>query len=187
MQNQDKISPQGKLKRMATMAARIKADYPEFVRMFDSADLANYGMYIRIRSVQMHGKCGDVEISKEEMHSILALCASETVKNKAAYLGTMISRLKIEQTLASIRAKREMRTSPIAYAFAKYVAKITAWQLKTAFGLARGKYSMDDVVSMCELCAKKEKPASYLLGILKKGYQRYDGKNRSTRHQHATR
>lgn len=187
MKNQDKISPQGKLKRMATMAARIKADYPEFVRMFDPADLANYGMYIRVRSIQMRGACSGTEVSKEELHCVLALCARETVKDKAAYLGTMLSRLRIEQTLNSIRAQKEMRTSEVVRAFAKYVAGITAWQLRKAFELARGKYSMNDIVCMCELCAKKKKPGSYLIGILKKGYRQYDCQSRSACHQYATR
>lgn len=156
--------------RTLTMANRIKVDFPEFVEMLPPTE-RNDGLYRRIRHIQAKGDCCGVPMSKDELRAVIALAQSETIKDKNAYLCVCLSRFKIEKTLESIRAKREMRTSEVARAFAKYVAGITAWQLRTAFGLARGKYSMNDVVCMCELCAKKEKPASYLIGILRRGYK----------------
>lgn len=159
--------------RTITMANRIKEDFPEFLEMFPPTD-ENDGLYRRVRHIQKNGDCCGVEMTKDELRAVLALCQGETVIDKYNYLCKCLGRFRIEQTLESIRAKREMRTSEIVRAFAKYIVGITAWQLRTAFGLARGKYSMNDVVCMCEIAAKKEKPASYLIGILRRGYVPYE-------------
>ena len=155
---------------MATMARKIGADLPEFVKMFSPEDLNNYGMYIRVRSIQMKGEVCGTKLSMEDMHDILALCARDTVKNKNAYLGIMLSKFRIEATLRSLRSRKKISTDERIYAVAKYVRGITKWQLQTIWGYIEGKYSMADIVDMCELCNHKEKPGAYMIGILKRGY-----------------
>lgn len=158
--------------RTITMANRISKDFPEFIKMFPPTD-ENDGLYRRIRHIQKNGDCCGVPMSKDELREIIHLCQSETVIDKYNYLCKCLGRYRIEQTLKYIRNRKEIATSEVARAFAKYVTGITAWQLKTAYGLARGKYSMNDIVTMCEICRNKEKPGSYLIGILKRGYTQY--------------
>ena len=155
--------------RTQTMYNRIKDDFPEFVEMFPPNE-KNDGLYRRIRHVQKTGECCGVKMTNDELRAIIHLCKSDTVKCPFAYLITILGRYRVEQTLANVRASLEMGKSEQIRAVAKYVAGITKWQLKTAYNLMRGKYSMNDVVIMCEICAKKEKPAAYLLGILRRGY-----------------
>lgn len=155
--------------RTQTMYERLKGDFPEFVEMFPP-NARNDGLYRRIRHIQKTGECCGFEMTKDELRAIIHLCKSETVKDPFAYLITILAKYRVEQTLANIRASLELGKSTEIRAVAKYVAGITKYQLKLAYNLMRGKYSMNDVIVMCEIAAKKEKPAAYFLGILKRGY-----------------
>ena len=155
--------------RTITMYNRLKEDFPEFVEMFPPNE-KNDGLYRRIRHIQKTGECCGFEMTQDELRAIIHLCKSETVKDPFAYLITILARYRVEQTLQNIRASLEIGKSEQIRAVAKYVVGITKWQLKTAYNLMRGKYTMNDVIIMCELAAKKEKPAAYFLGILKRGY-----------------
>lgn len=169
--SQSKQPPEEKLKRMRTMARKIKEDFPDFVKMFSPEEIKNYGMFIRVRSIQMRGNCCSVELSKEDMREILSLCAKESVHDKASYLGKMLSKLRIDATLRSLRSNRKLRNDERIRAVAKYVRDITGWQLRAIWGYIEGKYSMSDIIDMCELCNKKTNPAAYMIGVLKHGYR----------------
>ena len=154
------------------MASKLKVDLPEFVRLFPPTNLDNYGTYIRVRSIQMKGKCCGVALSMDDMHDIIALCARDTVRDKASYLGKMLSRFQINATLRHIYSNRKLRVDERIRAVAKYVRGLTSWQLKAIWGFIEKKYSLADIIDMCELCNRKEKPGAYMLGILKKGFTR---------------
>lgn len=49
--------------------------------------------------------------------------------------------------------------------------KFATWQMKYLSDLVTGKYSMNDMVCAMEIALKKDMPAHYFIGIMKKGYK----------------
>lgn len=157
--------------RLMTMAERIKVDFPGFVEMIPPEDKYN-GLYRRIRHIQAQGDCCGEEMTKDELRAALRLARKETVKDKAAYLCVILDKFHILKTLNIIRQNQDIAANPQVRAIVKYLAISSAWQVRVIAGLIGRKYSMDDIVCMCELAQKKKYPTRYMIGILKKGYQR---------------
>lgn len=158
--------------RLRTMAKRIAVDFPEFIELVAPVDKHN-GLYRRIRHIQAKGDCCGVEMTKAELRAALKLANRDTVKDKAKYLCVMLDKFHIEKTLNIIRQNQDIATNPQVHTIVKYLAINSIWHVRVIAGLIGRKYSMADVVAMCELAKTKEKPARYLIGILKKGYTPY--------------
>ena len=50
-----------------------------------------------------------------------------------------------------------------------YVKLEAEWQIKLISDLITGKYSMDDIMTACEIANRKDKPDRYLIKIFRNG------------------
>lgn len=162
------------MSRLETMTERIRADLPEFIKLIPPT-AESEGLYRRIRHIQMKRECCGVPMTIEQLKEIIVLASRESVKSPLHFLCRVLDRAHVERTLqnASRRQKLDARVRSIA----KYVKLESEWQVRYVSDLITGKYSMDDLMTACEIANKKQNPDRYLIAILKRGYDR----ERSTR------
>ena len=155
------------MSRLETMTERISKDLPEFIKLVPPTGRSE-GLYRRIRHIQKTGECCGFPMSMEQLKEIIALAGRESVSDACLYLCRVLDRLHIERTLktADNRLKIDDR---IRYVAGKI--KLAVWQMKYLSDLVAGKYSMDDIVCAMEIALKKDVPAHYFIGIMKKGYK----------------
>lgn len=155
------------MSRLETMTERIQKDLPEFIKLVPPTERSE-GLYRRIRHIQKTGECCGFPMSMEQLKEIIALAGRESVSDACLYLCRVLDRVHVERTLktASNRLRMDDR---ILYVAGKI--KLLEWQIKYLSDLVAGKYSMDDIVCAMEIALKKETPAHYFIGIMKKGYK----------------
>lgn len=151
------------------MAERIKADLPEFIKLCPPNERSE-GLYRRIRHIQITGECCGVPMTMQQLKQIIALAGRETVRDAVLYLCRVLDRLHVRKTLEM--AKNGLKMDARVRYMAKYVKMEASWQIKYLSDLITGRYSMDDLMTACEIAQKKEYPARYLLAMFKKGYRR---------------
>ena len=151
------------------MAERIKADLPEFINLCPPTERSE-GLYRRIRHIQKTGECCGVPMTMQQLKQIIALAGRETVRDAVLWLCRVLDRLHIQKTLEM--AKNGLKMDERVRCMVKYVKMEASWQVKYLSDLIVGRYSMDDLMTACEIAQKKEHPARYLLGMFKNGYRR---------------
>ena len=157
------------MSRLETMAARIKPDLPEFIKLIPPTERSE-GLYRRIRHIQIHGECCGTPMTMKQLKDIIALAARESVHNPLHFLCRVLDRLHVQKTLqnACNGQKLDIRVRSMAH----YVKLESAWQIRYLSDLITGKYSMDDLMTACEIAAKKKHPDRYLIAMFKNGYDK---------------
>ena len=155
------------MSRLETMTERIQKDLPEFIKLVPPTERSE-GLYRRIRHIQKTGECCGLPMSMEQLKEIIALAGRESVSDACLYLCRVLDRVHIERTLKT--ASNRLRINDkILYVAGKI--KLAEWQMKYLSDLVTGKYSMNDIVDAMEIALKKDVPAHYFIGIMKKGYK----------------
>lgn len=156
------------MSRLETMAERIKKDLPEFVELI-SPTPTHEGLYRRIRHIQMTGKCCGYDMSLDQLREIIALAGRESVRNPFYYLCAVLDKLHVERTLktANSRLKIDERIKSMGH----YVRLEAEWQVKYISALIYKKFSMDDLMTACEIAEKKKYPSHYLIKLLQRGFK----------------
>lgn len=155
------------MSRLETMAERISKDLPEFIKLVPPTERSE-GLYRRIRHIQMTGECCGVAMSMEQLKEIIAIAGRESVSDACLYLCRVLDRVHIERTLKTAQNGLNV-DKRILYVATKI--KLAVWQIKYLSNLVSGKYSEADIVDAMEIALKKETPAHYFIGIMKKGYK----------------
>lgn len=155
------------MSRLETMTERIQKDLPEFIKLVPPTERSE-GLYRRIRHIQKTGECCGHPMTMEQLREIIALAGRESVSDACLYLCRVLDRVHVERTLktASNRLRIDDR---VLYVSGKI--KLAVWQMKYLSDLVTGKYSEADIVDAMEIALKKEAPAHYFIGIMKKGYK----------------
>ena len=154
------------MSRLETMTERIQKDLPEFIKLVPPTERSE-GLYRRIRHIQKTGECCGFPMSMEQLREIIALASRESVSDACLYLCKVLDRVHVERTLKT--ASNRLRIdNKVLYVATKI--KFATWQLKYLSDLVTGKYSMNDMVCAMEIALKKDVPAHYFIGIMKKGY-----------------
>lgn len=156
------------MSRLTTMAERIGADLPEFIKLVPPTERSE-GLYRRIRHIQKTGECCGFKMSMEQLKEIIALASRESVRDAVLYLCRVLDRLHVERTIktASKRLCIDKRIKNIVH----YVKLESEWQVKYLSELITGKYSMDDLMVACEIAMKKDHPDRYLIAMFKRGFK----------------
>lgn len=155
------------MSRLETMTERIQKDLPEFIKLVPPTERSE-GLYRRIRHIQKTGECCGFPMSMEQLREIIALASRESVSDACLYLCRILDRVHVERTLKT--ASNRLRIDDkVLYVATKI--KFATWQLKYLSDLVTGKYSMNDMVCAMEIALKKDVPAHYFIGIMKKGYK----------------
>ena len=157
-----------KMSRLDTMYNRIKQDLPEFVELIPPTERSE-GLYRRIRHIQKTGECCGFKMTIEQLKQIIKLASRDNIFDPICYLCRVLDRLHVEQTLNNISDEWIMDSRLM---FVKYNISLVTWQLKYLSDLIRGKYSMDDIVTACEIAMKKQYPDRYFISMFKNGYKR---------------
>ena len=157
------------MSRLDTMAEKIKEDLPEFIKLIPPTTRSE-GLYRRIRHIQKTGECCGFSMSIDQLKEIIALAGRESVREPLLYLCRVLDRVHVERTLktAQNRLKIDSRLRDIA----RYIKLSAEWQVKYISDRITGKYSMDDLMSACEIAMRKEKPEKYFIAMLKHGLKR---------------
>lgn len=161
------LFPGGKtMSRLETMTKEIQKDIPEFVELVPPSERSE-GLYRRIRHIQKTGECCGMPMTIEELKEIIALAGRETVNDAICYLCRVLDRKHIARTLktAQNRLNLDSRVRDIM----RYVKLEAEWQIKLLSDLITGKYSMDDIMTACEIANRKDKPDRYLIKIFRNG------------------
>lgn len=161
------------MSRLQAMTQALRSQFADFIKLVPP-DQRSEGLYRRIRHIQKMGECCGVEMSAEQLHQIIALAARKTVKDPVLYLCRVLDRVHVEKTLETVReyARRQSTLDLRVRSMAKYVRIEAAWQLKVLSDRIHGKYSMNDLMTACEIAAKKKQPARYLLAMFRDGYKK---------------
>lgn len=155
------------------MTARIREDFPEFIKLIPPTEKSE-GLYRRIRHIQAKGECCGVPMTKDQLRQIMALAGHKSVKNPLNYLCVVIGRARVEKTLLGLKKARKEH-APLDVRIkqmAKYIHFESAWQVRVLSGWISGKYSMDDLMTACEIAQNKENPVRYLLAMFRHGYKK---------------
>lgn len=156
------------MSRLDTMYQRIKTELPEFVELVPPTERSE-GLYRRIRHIQITGECCGIKMSIEQLKQIIALASRESVRDAVLYLCRVLDRVHVEKTIQNACNDWEMDSRLL---YVKYNICLAKWQLKYLSDLIRGKYSMDDIVTACEIAMKKEHSDRYFIAMFKNGYKR---------------
>ena len=131
-------------------------------RLGSASDLIDNDNYLpRARRVQM-------DCTKDEFDAICKL--ARRADNPQHYFMRSIAKDRIESTISYVRRILSRSVSAITYITKRLQAKSSSWIGYVADMIAKGGYSMADVVNMVDLSINKKYPDRYLVGILKKGY-----------------
>ena len=157
------------MSRLETMAERIEEDLPEFIRLIPPTEQSE-GLYRRIRHIQKTGECCGFAMTIDQLRQIIALAGSESVSKPLNYLCVVLDRFHVEKTLenARKRSKLDLRVRNMMH----YVKLGSKWQVQYLSDLITGKYSMDDLMTACEIAMKKQHPDRYLLAMFRNGYKK---------------
>lgn len=158
-----------KNQRLETMTERISEDLPEFVELIPPNEVSE-GLYRRIRHIQKTGECCGFKMSLEQLKEIVEMASSPTIHDPVRYLCRILDRLHVKRTLqtASNRLKIDERLKNVCH----YVRLNSAWQIKLLSDLIHGRYSMDDLMTACEVATKKRQPDRYLIKMFMHGFNR---------------
>lgn len=156
------------MSRLTTMAERIGADLPEFIKLVPPTEQSE-GLYRRIRHIQKTGECCGFEMTMEQLKEIIALAGRESVSKPLHYLCRVLDRVHVERTLktASKHLSIDKRIASIGH----YIKFEAEWQVKYLSDLITGKYSMNDLMCATEIAMKKNHPDRYLLEIFRNGWK----------------
>lgn len=154
--------------KLEKMTEAISVDLPEFVQLVPPTERSE-GLYRRIRHIQKTGECCGFSMSMEQLKEIIRLASRESVRDAVLYLCRVLDRLHVERTLKT--ALKRLNIDKRIKAMGHYVRLETEEQVKYLSDLISGKYSMDDLMTACEIACKKKNPARYLLGMFKNGYK----------------
>lgn len=154
--------------KLEKMTEAISADLPEFVQLVPPTERSE-GLYRRIRHIQKTGECCGFEMSMEQLKEIIRLAGRESVHDAVLYLCRVLDRLHVQRTLKT--ALKRLNIDKRIKAMGHYVRLETEEQVKYLSDLISGKYSMDDLMTACEIAERKKNPARYLLGMFKNGYK----------------
>ena len=162
------------MSRLDTMAKRIGEDLPEFIKLVPPSEKSE-GLYRRIRHIQKTGECCGVPMSIDQLKKIIALASVESVSKPLNYLCVVLDRIHVEKTLQN--AVNKPKIDDRVRSMMKYVILESEWQIRYLSDLITGKYSMDDLMTACEVAMKKNHPDRYLLAMFKHGYKKRFDKN----------
>lgn len=156
------------MSRLDTMAERIKKDLPEFIELVPPSEESE-GLYRRIRHIQMTNECCGFEMSLRQLKEIIEMASAETIKDPLRYLCRILDRLHIERTLKTI--KNRMNKDKRVFDIIRYIKLENEWQIKYLSDLIAGKYSMNELMTACEIAQNKKQPDRYLLTLFKHGFR----------------
>lgn len=117
----------------------------------------------KARSVQ-------IRVSTEQWQGLIRL--AERANSPAQYFHRLISKERIESSLAYVDRILRRSTEAIAYISKRIATKSSSFICYLADKISDGRYSQADVVAMVDFSATKKDPARYLCGILRRGYVR---------------
>lgn len=157
------------MSRLETIAERIKEDLPEFIDLIPPTTQSE-GLYRRIRHIQIHHECCGIAMTIDQLKQIIALASSKSVSKPLNYLCVVLDKVHVEKTLENVL--KGSRIDERVKNMMHYVKLESQWQIKYLSDLICGRYSMDDLMTACEIAMKKRYPDRYLIGIFKKGYQK---------------
>ena len=133
-------------------------------RLGQASKLVNNDNYLpRARRVQM-------DCTAEEFAAICKL--AEQADNPQHYFMKIISKAQIERTLDYVRRILKRPIQAMLYLRQRIQGTSKQWLDFVADKIVAGHYSMSEVVQMIELAQRKRQPDRYLVGILKKGFNR---------------
>ena len=135
-------------------------------RLGQASKLVNNDNYLpRARRVQM-------DCTAEEFAAICKL--AEQAKNPQHYFMKIISKSAIERTLDYVRRVLKRPIQAMVYLKQNIQGASKQWLEFVADKLVAGHYCMAEVVQMVEIAQRKRQPDRYLIGILKKGFNRQE-------------
>jgi len=135
-------------------------------RLGKASELVNNDQYLpRARRVQM-------DCTAEEFEGICNL--AKQANNPQHYFMKLISKGQIERTLDYVRRIFKRSLSAMLYLKREIKSNSKQWYEWVADQLTAGHYSMSDLVAMCNVASRKRNPDRYLVGILKKGFNRQE-------------
>lgn len=156
------------MNKLEKMTEALKADLPEFVSLVPPTERSE-GLYRRVRHIQKTGECCGIKMSMQELKEIIRLSARESVRDAVLYLCRVLDRKHVQTTLKT--ALKRLNIDKRIKAMGHHVRIETEEQVKWLSCLISGRYSMDDLMTACEVAAKKRNPARYLLKMFKNGYK----------------
>ena len=152
--------------RLKSMAKSIAKEYPEFLKLVPPTERAT-GLYRRIRSIQIKGKCCGYDMSKEQLKEILALAGRDSVRDKLAYMCRIIDKLHTKRTLEIV--DRRLTDNPSVANAVRRLKVSSEYTIKLWRDMLIGKYSLDDIMIACEIAEKKDNPPAYFTAIFRNG------------------
>lgn len=154
--------------RLSVMVERLKEAVPDIDKKIEP-DAVSFGIYKRLRHIQIKGECCGVPMGLDELREAVELATRASVKNPVNYLCRILSKKCIQETLKTIKA-RLMKLGAQAVALVKSAVKYAGLKTQEEIKYVASKiykgFSMNDVVILGEKASKKSNPAHYFIACL---------------------
>lgn len=97
---------------------------------------------------------------------------AERAEKPAHYFMSLLSKANIERTLTYVRRLLKRSVEAMSYVARKIGNRSKSFMNYIGDKIAEGRYPMNQVVDMVETASTKSQPDRYLIGILRKGYEK---------------